>query len=851
MSLREILLDEVLQSVTKPSRYLGTEFNTVHKDPDAVSLRVALAFPDLYDLGLGNLGLHILYAVLNDLPWCWAERAYAPAPDMEAALRERGLPLFALESKEPLGEMDLIGFSLQSELTYTSVLMMLDLAGMPLRSAERGDAHPLVFAGGPCAFNPEPMAPFIDFFVIGDGEEAVVEIAEVARDTRGLPRRERLAVLARTSGVYVPELYPMETLPDGRVVPSERGWKIERRVVNDLNAARFPTDCVVPYTQLVHDRAGIEVLRGCTHGCRFCQGGVVTRPVRTRELDTIDGLLEQTLCRTGYEEVSLVSLSTCDYPHVRELLEQSARRAHAEVAAVSVPSLRLDTFSVDLADAISDVRRSGLTFAPEAATPRLRSTINKWFDDQVIFDVVTESFKRGWDHVKCYFMIGLPTELDEDVEAIADLCVAMLEKGKAVSRRAKIFTGVSTFVPKPFTPFQWAGQIDMEETRRRQRILEQRLKRYPAIKFGRHDPESSFIEGLLARGDRRAADLIQAAYRRGTRLDSSSEYLNFQAWQDAIAETGYDVAGAFRERALDERLPWDHIDIHIPKQWFKLEWGRAQKLAVTQDCRVAGCAGCGLRDVAPGLCRAMIDTVRKEEPAVEVARPPLKLPERVEPPAVQRLRFRVGRTGEVRFLSHLEWMSAWTRTLRRAHAPMSYSQGFHAHPKITFATAPPVGEESEGDYMDVVLSARVDPAAFLERVREVLPFGFHVYDVEEVPTNAASLMSLVTGFDYTIVARGDRDAIRARVEALAAMDAIPVERKGRPAGPRKSAGAVAVDIRPMLTSITSRAEEGPEVLIDFSTRLVDGKLAKPRELVALLELDGASTRVIKRKTYLG
>jgi len=850
VSLKQILLDEVLQTVTKPSRYLGTEFNAVHKALETVALRVALAFPDLYDLGLGNLGLHILYAILNDLPWCWAERVYAPAPDMEAALRARGLPLFALESKEPLARMDMIGFSLQSELTYTSVLTILDLAGLPLRGKDRDYTHPLVFAGGPCSFNPEPMAPFIDFFVIGDGEDAILDIAEAARATRGMPRDARLGAFARIEGVYVPELYPFDTLADGRIVPKEDAPKIVRRVLTDLNAARFPTEYIVPFTQLIHDRVGIEVLRGCTHGCRFCQGGMVTRPVRTRGLDAIDQIMERTLSDTGYEEASLLSLSTCDYPRIRTLLEQSAKRAYADNAAVSVPSLRLDTFSVNLADAISDVRRSGLTFAPEAATPRMRSVINKWFDDNTLFDVVTEAFKRGWGHVKCYFMIGLPTERDEDVQAIADLCAAMLEKGRAVTRRAKIFTGVSTFVPKPFTPFQWAGQIGLDEIRRRHRILEQGLKRHPGVKFGRHDPESSFIEGLLARADRRAANLVEAAFRRGARLDSSSEHLDFQAWQDAIAETGYDVEGAFRERALNERLPWDHIDVHIPKQWFTVEWRRALDLAQTPDCRAGGCTGCGLRDRVSGLCAAMIDETR-QGPEIDSEKPVLKLPERVEPPALQRLRFRIGRNGEACFLSNLEWMSAWIRVLRRARAPLSYSQGFHAHPKVTFATAPPVGEESEGDYMDVVLKARVKPNDLLHRVRATLPSGFYVYEVKEVPTNAPSLMSAVSGFDYTLFARGDIAEIQSRVEKLMAMEVLPVERKGRPTGPRRSVEASTVDIRPMLHSIAARAEEGADVMIDFSTRQVNGKLAKPREIIALLRLDPASTRVLKRETHFG
>ncbi len=849
VNLRNILNSAILPAVTKPSRYLGTELHSVHKDPRDVELRVALAFPDLYDLGLGNLGLHMLYTILNGLPWCWAERVYAPAPDMEAALRERGLPLFALESKDPLRAMDLIGFSLQSELTYTSVLNILNLADIPLRSNQRGDDYPLVFAGGPCAFNPEPMAPFIDFFVIGDGEEAIVEIAQTALTVRNASRAERLDAFACIPGVYVPERYPFETLPDGSVVPSESAPKIVRRVVKNLDAASFPTRHIVPYAQLIHDRPGLEVFRGCTHGCRFCHAGMIGRPVRARGIETIEQLMEETLAATGYEEISLLSLSTCDYPCARTLLAQTAQRARALDAAVSIPSLRLDTFSVELADAVADIRRSGLTFAPEAATPRMRAVINKWYEDETLFAVASEAFRRGWQHVKCYFMIGLPTEQDEDVEAIADLCVRTLQAGRAVSPRAKIHTGVSTFVPKPFTPFQWAAQIGYEEIQRRQAILGQAFAKHRSIKFGRHEPETSFLEGLLARADRRAADLVEAAYRRGARLDSSTEYLHFQAWLDAIDETGFDVPGAFRERALDERLPWDHIDPLIPKAWFRIEWERALELARTPDCRTGTCHQCGLRDRIPGLCNEMCDAAAQGAKVDADAVLP-QWPERVEPPPAQRVRFRIGRNDEARFLSNLEWMSAWSRALRRAQAPLAYSQGFHAHPKVTFATAPPVGEESEDDYMDIVLRRIVDPAALLERLCATLPPGFHAYEANEVPINAPSLMSAVIGFDYLIRTEGEPEEIQSRIDALLAQDTIHVERKGRPTGPRKSHGTVQLDIRPFVTELLTLEGQTDTTSIRFSTRATEGKLAKPREIIALLDLEPTATRVCKTSTVL-
>jgi len=842
-----VLYDEILPTITKPSRYLGTELNTVHKNRHDADLRVALVFPDLYDLGLGNLGLHVLYAILNDLPWCWAERAYAPAPDMEAALRERGLPLFALESKDPLDAMDLIGFTLQSELTYTSVLNVLDLAGLPLRSRNRDDAHPLVAAGGPTAVNPEPLAPFIDFFVVGDGEDAMVEVAQALRPLRGAPKEEKLDALAGIEGVYNPKRHPMETLAGGRVLPRPDAPKITRRVVQDLNAARFPSRYIVPFMQLVHDRVGIEVLRGCTRGCRFCQAGVTNRPARTRSLATLDALTEDVLDNTGYEEVSLLSLSTCDYPRARSLLEQTAERAHPRHVSVSLPSLRLDTFSVELAHTVAGVRRSGLTFAPEAATSRLRAVINKCYHGEELIEVARAAFRQGWRHLKLYFMIGLPTERDEDVAAIVDLCAHILERAHAIDQRARIFTGVSTFVPKPFTPFQWAAQIDLDEIRRRQRILERGFKRHRHVKYGRHAPEATFIEGLLARGDRRAADLIEAAFRKGARLESSSEHLDFSAWLEAVDDVGCDVAGAFRERALEERLPWDHIDVLVSTDWLRREWRRATDGELTPDCRAGGCEQCGVQDRAAELC----DRMRAEQaPAGTEEGAPSSLPALEDPPATQRLRFRIGRCDEARFLSHLEFMNVWIRALRRARAPLAYTQGFHAHPKVTFSTAAPVGIESEGDYMDVILAQTVAPQELLGGLQDALPKGVHVYDVQEVPLKAPSLMSAVTGFDYTFHTTGDAAPLEQRIQEVLAQPTLMVERAGRPSGRRKTATPRPVDLRPMIGDLRVGDVDGERLTVEFSAVAVDTRLPKPREILEVLGLDPAATRVVKRATHL-
>ncbi|MEQ1504187.1 MAG: TIGR03960 family B12-binding radical SAM protein [Myxococcota bacterium] len=842
-NLRHILDHDILPLVDKPSRYLGTEVNAVHKDPDSVDVRIALAFPDLYDLGLGNLGIHILYACVNAVPWASCERLYAPAIDLERALRARGLPLFTLETKSPVTELDLIGFTLQSELTYTNILNLLDLGGLSLRTADRREDDPLTCAGGPAVFNPEPLAPFLDFFVIGDGEDAILEIVAVLRRMKGRSRAERLAALAELEGVYVPALYPMETLPDGRVLPPVDGPKIRKRITRDLNGATFPVDYIVPYTQQVHDRVSLEVLRGCTQGCRFCQAGMTTRPVRERTLENVDQLLDRTLAKTGYEEVSLVSLSTCDYSRVRQLVENTVEKVRPKRVSVSLPSLRLDSFSVELADMVAETRRTGLTVAPEAASPRLRAVINKWIPDEELLDMTCAAYERGWDHVKMYFMIGLPTERDDDILAIADLARRAVARGAAVHPKAKAHLGVSTFVPKPFTPFQWAEQIDLHETERRQDLLERALDRNRKIKFGRHEPEETFLEGLVSRADRRAGDLIEAAWRNGARFDAWREHLDMAAWNKAIADVGYDVKGALRERARDERLPWDHIDVLIDKQWFVDDWGRALELKHAQDCRHSKCHQCGVIDHERPLCASMLrKSIQGRKPETTWVRK--QTTPYVEPPVAQRLWFRISRTASARYLTHLESMNAWLRALRRANAPLSYSQGFHPHAKVAFSSAMPHNEQSLGEYMDVTLAARAEPGALLIALRETLPEGFGVHAVTEVAANAPSLMSINHGHDYTVwFPHESVETLRERVAAIASADALPVDREARP-GKRR---ATTFDLRPSIASIAVR-EGSPVPAVDLRLIAVDGKAGKAREVVARLTGDPDRAVVVRRDT---
>jgi radical SAM family uncharacterized protein/radical SAM-linked protein len=874
MNLRHILNETLLNRVEKPSRYLGSEVNAVRPEdkPDA-RVRIALAFPDLYDLGLGNLGLHILYAVLNQAPWIFAERVYSPGKDMEALLRERGLPMFAMESKDSLDQFDGIGFTLQSELTYTNILNLIDLAGMPLRTADRRETDPLTFAGGPAVFNPEPLAPFMDFFVFGDGEDVVLEIAGIL-DTEST-RSGRLAALAKVEGIYVPALYPMETLPDGRILPPVDGPRIRKRVAADLNGATFPVNYIVPFTRQVHDRISLEVLRGCTQGCRFCQAGMTTRPVRERSIENIEDLLSRTLETTGYEEVSLVSLSTCDHSQVREMVDAVVRQAAPKRVGVSLPSLRLDSFSVDLADMVAGIRRTGLTVAPEAASPRLRALINKWIPDEELLGMAEQAYGLGWDHVKLYFMIGLPTERDDDVEAIADLTLRTLRTGRQINPKAKVNTGVSTFVPKPFTPFQWAAQIDMGETQRRQEILYQRFSREQGVRFGRHGSAETFLEGLVSRADRRGGDLIEAAFRLGCRFDAWDEHLDIDRWLEAVELSGTDVAFELRERDLDERLPWDHIDILIPKQWFVEDWQRAMELKHAEDCRHSKCHRCGVIDVERELCASMLRTSidgRKTEKAFvrpppppemgsqpsKPGSPPVRPP---EPPVVQRLVLRLGVAGEARFLSHLETMSVWMRALRRARVDLGHSEGFHPHPKLAFSHARPVFEESFGDYMDIQLTARVEPAVLQARLEATLPGGFRVFGVREVPLKSPALMSRISGADYLfLVDDGAAISLRASCAGLMSRAEVivsrRVKRKRTKRGRRPGPTMREVDIRPNIQSV--RVAETHEVGVPLlegqvalavSLDVAESRLgARPSEIIAELGLDATQVRVLRLDT---
>ncbi len=738
----------------KPSRYINHEVNALYRN---TGVKVALAFPDIYDVGMSHLGLRILYKIINDTPHASAERVFSPWLDIETEMRAKGIPLVSLETKRPVKDFDIVGFSLQYELSYTTVLNMLSMAGIPMRAEKRDERYPLVIAGGPGTVNPLPMSPFIDAFLIGDGEDAVKDIIDIfttwKTDGDG-KKNSLLRGLAGIEGVYVPSIHGTR--------PWNETFRVKRRYRESLDDAPYPTAPVVPYTSIVHDRINIEISRGCTMGCRFCQAGMIYRPLRERSPERILQIAEDSFRNTGYEDISLTSLSAGDYSSLLPLVRRINTIFSRKAVSLSLPSLRVAAVNRDVLREIRTVRKTGFTMAPEAATERLRAAINKDFGDEDYERALHALFAEGWETLKLYFMIGLPTEKDEDIAAIPEMAQKAIKIAKRYSRRyVNVNVGISPFVPKPHTPMQWRGQEDKEGIKTKMSYLRQRLSK-KGMNFKGHNPEMSLLEAVFARGDCRLSELIEKAWSLGCRLDAWTESFDFEKWLEAAEITGLDIyeyAGrSFKENDV---LPWDGIDLGINKDFLWREYQTALACKITPDCGKM-CSGCGLEcriDTEKGR-RGDAETLRKDDtenrgtgvseklhslflsPAHRVA---------VSPGPGLRVRVQFSKTGYLGYLSHRELMTAMTRAVRRADIPVLYSQGFHPSPRLSFGPPLSVGVSGLREYFDIELRTCYRVPDLMNDLNRRLPEGLRIHVARLIPGSEPSLSSFISRYEYEII----------------------------------------------------------------------------------------------------
>lgn len=715
-------ITDLLPFVQKPSRYLGTEVNRIQKDPAAVELKIALAFPDLYDIGTSHFGIQILYHQLNKQKDILAERVFAPGKDMEALLRRHRIPLPSMESRRAIGEFDIVGFSLLYELNYTNVLNMLDLGGIPLRWKNRTEKHPFIVAGGPSVCNPEPMAEFFDAMVFGDGEDVILEIAKAWIGWKQSGNKNKAALLEKWSqleGVYVPQHYKASYDEHGfqQLLPiAENKYPISRVIAPDLDQAVFPDLPIIPFGKPIHDRLRLEISRGCTRGCRFCQAGMIYRPVRERSAENIMALIQKALSHTGYEDLSLLSLSTGDYTCLTPLMECLMQLCRCDHVAVSLPSLRAGSLTPELMQMIRSVRKTGFTIAPEAGSQRLRDVINKNITYEDVAATVKDAFELGWHVIKLYFMIGLPTETEEDLDAIVDMVQKLKRIKKTKNQKGKINVSLTTFVPKPHTPFQWASQISLETSKKKLACLKEKLK-MPGVQVKWQKPEMSLLEGILARGDRRVGNLIEKAWQNGCTFDGWNDQFDFDGWRQAIRQC--EINPHFfttRQRDLEEPLPWQHMDVRIDTAFFKEQWHASFQGDVKNDCRYGVCHACGVCDfdeVRPKIyenCTLRHTSQKSAE----------------DHDHFKWFSLRYTKLGEARFFGHLELSNIFSRAIRRAGIKVQYSKGFHPMPKLSFDDPLPLGIESHAEDMRVSVSVRHDCQEVLRQLNHQLPSGVRI-----------------------------------------------------------------------------------------------------------------------------
>ncbi|MFH1823930.1 MAG: TIGR03960 family B12-binding radical SAM protein [Candidatus Firestonebacteria bacterium] len=736
-NIKERVYKEILPFVSKPSRYIGKEFNSIEKKHDSIDVKVLLAFPELYEIGMSYLGFKILHWIINSRDDALAERVFSPWVDMENMLKKSKIPLCSLETWTPIRDFDIIGFTLQYEMTFTNILQILDLGGIPFYARDRGEDFPIIIGGGPVAYNPEPLSNFFDAFLIGEGEDAINEIIDKYKEKKknNWDKIKFLEELTKIEGIYVPQFYDVTYNSDGtieNIAPNRANIpeRIKKRIVLDFNKTKFPTRVIVPFINVVQDRINLEILRGCTHGCRFCMSGLTSRPLRERKVNDLVNAGKELIKNTGYDEISLSSLSSTDHSEIKLLVSCLNNEFKDKKVSWTLPSSRIDAFSLELADALSAVRKSTLTFAIEAGTERLRNVINKIITEDELLNVSQIAFKSGWNSIKLYFMLGLPTETESDVLSLVDVVKKINQIGRETNKRFKgVTTSVAFFVPKPHTPFCWESQESMEDFKNKIDKLRLKIKS-KWLKW--HSVELSFLEGVLARGDRKLSEVICKAYEKGARFDAWSEVFKFKAWQDSFEECKIDPKFyANRRRDYNEVLPWGHIDIGVRKEFLINENEKAKRGEISLNCKTNTCLNCGLEDKC-GLVEQNTGKIID----CGLSLPPTKTDNFFSDGTnkkVSRIRIKYSKGEEIKFISHLDMVNTIQKMLARTKLPLVFTSGFNPHVKISFSPALPVGVSSVAEYFEIELYRNEDLNYIKEVLQRESPAGIEILEILKIP----------------------------------------------------------------------------------------------------------------------